>query len=427
MAKLTVKDLNVRGKRVFVRVDYNVPMEEKDGQMVVTDTTRIKETLPTLDLLINGGAKIVLAAHLGRPKGMKDPTMSLRPVAAKLADMVGRPVAFVDDCIGEKVEQTAGALKEGDILLLENVRYYSEEEANDPAFAEKMAKVAEIYVNDAFGSAHRAHASTEGVARVVAKRGGPCAAGLLMERELKFLGEELDNPARPFVVILGGAKVSDKIKVIDRLLEKADAILIGGAMAYTFRLAQGFQTGKSLTEADKTDIALSALAKAKAQNVQFLLPTDDVVATPVKTDKLDKKSKPIIEFQNVRTTTDLNIPADAAGLDIGPATVKAYSDAVLGAKTILWNGPMGLFENKAFAAGTNAVAKAVVEATAQGAKSIIGGGDSVKALNKAGLGDKVTFMSTGGGASLEFLEGIPLPGVVALSEKAGGCGCGCKH
>ena len=426
MAKLTVKDLNVRGKRVFVRVDYNVPMEEKDGQMVVTDTTRIKETLPTLDLLINGGAKIILAAHLGRPKGKKDPTMSLRPVAAKLADMIGRPVAFVDDCIGEKVEQTAGALKEGDILLLENVRYYDQEEANDPAFAEQMAKVAEIYVNDAFGSAHRAHASTEGVARVVAKRGGPCAAGLLMECELKFLGDELDNPARPFVVILGGAKVSDKIKVIDRLLEKADAILIGGAMAYTFRLAQGFKTGKSLTEVDKTDVALSALAKAKAKNVKFLLPTDDVVATPVKTDKLDKKGKQVIEYQNVATTTDQNIPAEAAGLDIGPATVKAYSEVVLQAKTILWNGPMGLFENKAFAAGTNAVAKAVVEATAKGAKSIIGGGDSVKALNKAGLGDKVTFMSTGGGASLEFLEGIPLPGVMALSEKTG-CGCGCKH
>jgi phosphoglycerate kinase len=426
MAKLTVKDLNVRGKRVFVRVDYNVPMEEKDGQMVVTDTTRIKETLPTLDLLINGGAKIILAAHLGRPGGMKDPTMSLRPVAAKLADMVGRPVAFVDDCIGEKVEQTAGALKEGDILLLENVRYYEQEEANDPAFAEQMAKVAEIYVNDAFGSAHRAHASTEGVARVVAKRGGPCAAGLLMERELKFLGDELDNPARPFIVILGGAKVSDKIKVIDRLLEKADAILIGGAMAYTFRLAQGFKTGKSLIEADKTDVALSALAKAKAKNVKFLLPMDDVVATPVRTDKFDKKGKQVVEYQNVATTTDQNIPAEAAGLDIGPATVKAYSEAVLQAKTILWNGPMGLFENKAFAAGTNAVAKAVVEATAKGAKSIIGGGDSVKALNKAGLGDKVTFMSTGGGASLEFLEGIPLPGVMALREKTG-CGCGCKH
>jgi phosphoglycerate kinase len=325
-------------------------------------------------------------------------------------------VAFVDDCIGEKVEKTASALKDGDILLLENVRFYMEEEANDPAFAEKMAKVAEIYVNDAFGSAHRAHASTEGVARVVAKRGGNCAAGLLMERELKFLGDELEKPARPFVVILGGAKVSDKIKVIDRLLEKADSILIGGAMAYTFRLAQGFKTGKSLVEADKVDVAKSALAKAKAKNVQFLLPTDDVVAEPVMTDKLDKKGKPVIEYQNARASSDQNCPDNAAGLDIGPASVKAFSSVITGAKTILWNGPMGLFENKQFAAGTNAIAKAVVDATAKGAKSIIGGGDSVKALNKAGLGDKVTFMSTGGGASLEFLEGQELPGVAALTE-----------
>jgi phosphoglycerate kinase len=423
MAKLTVKDLNVRGRRVFVRVDYNVPMEEKDGQMVVTDVTRIKETLPTLDLLINGGAKIILAAHLGRPKGRKDPTMSLRPVAAKLADMLGRPVAFVDDCIGEKVEKTVGAMKDGDVLLLENVRFYAEEEANDFAFAEKLAKVADIYVNDAFGSAHRAHASTEGVARVIAKRGGPCAAGLLMERELKYLGDELEEPARPFVVILGGAKVSDKIKVIDRLLEKADAILIGGAMAYTFRLAQGYKTGKSLVEPGEVDVAKAALAKAKQRNVRFLLPTDDVVAVPVKTDKLDKKGKPVIDYQNARTSSDMNCPDDAAGLDIGPATVKAYSDEVAKAKTILWNGPMGLFENKQFAAGTNAVAQAVAGATQKGAKSIIGGGDSVKALNKAKLGDKVTFMSTGGGASLEFLEGAVLPGVAALTDKPGCC-CG---
>ena len=417
MSKLTVRDLDVRGKRVFVRVDFNVPMEEKDGQMVVTDVTRIKETLPTLDLLVKSGAKVILTAHLGRPKGKKEPTMSLRPVAAKLAEMLGAPVNFVDDCIGEKVEQAVAAMQSGQVVLLENVRFYAEEEANDPAFSEKMAKVADVYVNDAFGSAHRAHASTEGVARVVAKRGGQCAAGLLMERELKFLGDELENPARPFVVILGGAKVSDKIKVIDRLLEKADALLIGGAMAYTFRLAQGCKTGKSLVEADKTDIAKSALEKAKAKGVKFLLPVDDVVATPVKTDKLDKKGKPVIDFQNPRVSSDMNCPDDAAGLDIGPATLNAYSDVIANAKTVLWNGPMGLFENKNFAAGTNAVAKAVVDTTQKGAKSIIGGGDSVKAINKAGLGDKVTFMSTGGGASLEFLEGIPLPGVVALSEK----------
>jgi phosphoglycerate kinase len=418
MAKLTVRDLDVRGKRVFMRVDYNVPMEEKDGQMVITDATRIVETLPTLKLLIERGGKLILTAHLGRPKGKRDVTMSLKPVAAKLSELLGKRVGFVDDCIGEKVETAAAGMKDGDVLLLENVRYYNEEEKNDPAFAEKLAKVADVYVNDAFGAAHRAHASTEGVARVIAKRGGKCAAGLLMERELKFLGDELDQPARPFVVILGGAKVSDKIKVIDRLLEKADTILIGGAMAYTFRLAQGYKTGKSLVEPDAINTAKSALAKARAKNVKFLLPSDDVIATPVKTDKLDKKGKPVIDFQNPIINGDMNCPDDAAGLDIGPATVMVYAAEIINAKTILWNGPMGLFENKQFAAGTNAIAQAVAEATQKhGAKSIIGGGDSVKALNKAKLGDKVTFMSTGGGASLEFLEGAVLPGVAALSEK----------
>jgi phosphoglycerate kinase len=418
MAKLTVNNIDVRNKRVFMRVDYNVPLEEKEGQTVITDVTRIKETIPTLDLLIEKGAKIILAAHLGRPKGKREASMSLRPVAAKLADMIARPVAFVDDCLGEKAEKTASALKAGDILLLENVRFYAEEEANDPGFAEKLARVADVYVNDAFGAAHRAHASTEGVARVVRKRGGQCAAGLLMERELKFLGEELESPARPFVVILGGAKVSDKINVIDRLLDKADSILIGGAMAYTFKLAQGFKVGKSLVEPDKVDVARSALEKAKQRSVQFLLPTDNVVATPVKTDKLDKKGRPVIDLQKPRVNTEANIPDSEEGVDIGPATAKAYSEVILRAKTILWNGPMGIFEDARFAEGTFAVGRAAAEATEKnGAKSIIGGGDSVKALNKAKLGDKVTFMSTGGGASLEFLEGKELPGVAALSDK----------
>ena len=418
MAKLTIRDLDVRGKRIFLRVDYNVPLEEKDGQMIITDDTRIVATLPTLKLLMEKGGKLVLTAHLGRPKGKRDMTMSLKPVAVKLSALLGKPVTFVDDCIGDKVAQAVAAMKDGDVVLLENVRYYNEEEKNDPAFAEKLAKVADVYVNDAFGAAHRAHASTEGVARVVAKRGGKCAAGLLMERELKFLGDELDKPARPFVVILGGAKVSDKIKVIDRLLEKANTILIGGAMAYTFRRAQGYKTGKSLVESDKVDIAKAALEKARTKNVKFLLPVDDVVAVPVKTDKLDKKGKPVVEWQNARTNTDMNCPDDAAGLDIGIATIAAYSAEIAKAKTILWNGPMGLFENKQFAIGTNAIALAVVDATQKhGAKSVIGGGDSVKALNKAKLGDKVTFMSTGGGASLEFLEGAALPGVAALSEK----------
>lgn len=418
MAKLTVNDIDVRNKRVFVRVDYNVPIEEKDGQMVITDTTRIKETLPTLDLLINKGARIILAAHLGRPKGKREPSMSLRPVAKQLADMIVRHVAFLDDCVGEQVEKTVEALKPGDILLLENVRFYSEEEANDPAFAERLARVADVYVNDAFGAAHRAHASTEGVARVVAKRGGQCAAGLLMERELKFLGEELEKPARPFVVILGGAKVSDKINVIDELLNKADTILIGGAMAYTFKLAQGFKVGKSLVEPDKTDVARAALEKAKKRNVEFLLPTDNTIVTPVKTDKLDKKGRAIMDFQNPRTNSEPNIPETEEGVDIGPATAKRYAQVIAGAKTILWNGPMGIFEDPRFAEGTFAVARAVTEATrSNGAKSIIGGGDSVKAINKAKLGDKVTFMSTGGGASLEFLEGQELPGVAALTNR----------
>ena len=418
MAKLTVNDIDVRNKRVFVRVDYNVPMEEKDGKMVITDVTRIKETLPTLDLLINKGAKIILAAHLGRPKGKREASMSLRPVAEKLADMIVRHIVFADDCVGDKVENTANALKPGDILLLENVRFYAVEEANDAAFAEKLARVADVYVNDAFGAAHRAHASTEGIARVVAKRGGQCAAGLLMERELKFLGDELESPAQPFVVILGGAKVSDKINVIDRLLEKADTILIGGAMAYTFKLAQGFTIGKSLVEPDKADVARAALEKAKQRKIEFLLPTDNIVVTPVKTDKLDKKGRAVMEFQNPRTNTEPNIADSEEGVDIGAATAKRYAEVISKAKTILWNGPMGIFEDTRFAEGTFTVARAVADATQKnGATSIIGGGDSVKALNKAKLGDKVTFMSTGGGASLEFLEGNELPGVAALTNK----------
>ncbi len=417
MAKLTVRDLDLHGKRVLMRVDYNVPMEEREGQMVINDATRIKETLPTLELLVKQGAKIILTAHLGRPDGKREPTMSLKPVAAKLSDMLGAPVAFLDDCVGERVEQYVNSMKPGDIVLLENVRFYAEEENNSPEFSEKLARLADVYVNDAFGAAHRAHSSTAGVAQALAKRNAPRAAGLLMERELKFLGDELDHPSRPFVVILGGAKVSDKIKVIDRLLEKADTLLIGGAMAYTFKLALGETVGKSLVEPDRVELAKSALEKAKKRGVKFLLPVDNVVATPVKTDKLNKKGKPVFDLQNP-TVLSGNFPAEVEGLDIGPKTRALFSDEVLKAKTILWNGPMGLFEDPRFAEGTNAVARAVVDATQQnGAKSIIGGGDSVKALNKAKLGDKVTFMSTGGGASLEFLEGNELPGVAALSNK----------
>jgi len=410
MAKLTINDIEVEGKRVFMRVDYNVPMEEQGGEMVINDDTRIRATLPTLDLLVNKGAKVILTAHLGRPKGERVPSMSLRPVAAKLADLICRPVAFVDDCIGEKVEQTVGQMKPGDIVLLENVRYYAEEEKNDADFAAKLAAVADVYVNDAFGAAHRAHASTAGVASIVKERGGQSAAGLLMERELKFLGEELEEPQRPFVVILGGAKVSDKIKVIDRLLEKADTILIGGAMAYTFKLALGNTVGTSLVEKDKVDVAQEALDKAKEKGVKFLLPTDNTVT---ESSKVDGKWV----FENVRNNPSVDIPDGVEGVDIGPDTAKTFSEECLAAKTVLWNGPMGIFEDERFAVGTFAVAKAVADATKNGATSIIGGGDSVKAINKSGLGEEVTFMSTGGGASLEFLEGKELPGVAALSDK----------
>jgi len=418
MAKLTIKDVDLNGKRVFVRVDYNVPMEEKDGDMVINDDTRIRATIPTLDHLVEQGARIILAAHLGRPKGKKEPSMSLRPVAQKLSDLLGRPVAFVDDCIGEKVSQTASALKNGDILLLENVRFYAEEEANDPAFAAKLAENADVYINDAFGAAHRAHASTAGIAKVVSEKGGSCAAGLLMERELQFLGDELESPQGPFVVILGGAKVSDKIAVIDRLLEKADSLLIGGAMAYTFKLAKGLRVGKSLVEPDKVDVAKAAMQKAEERGVELLLPTDNTVVTPVVTDKLNSKGKNILEFQNPRHNTEPDIPDTEEGVDIGENTAATYKAKIASAKTILWNGPMGIFEDPRFSKGTFAVAEAVADATTKnGAKSIIGGGDSVKAINQSGLGDKVTFMSTGGGASLEFLEGKELPGVAALSDK----------
>lgn len=418
MAKLSVRDLDVAGKRVLMRVDYNVPLKEDGGRMVITDETRIRETLETLNLLSSKGAKLILAAHLGRPKGQRDPAASLRPVAERLATLLGKPVAFAEDCTGETARAAVGKLAPGQILLLENVRYYNQEEANDSAFATELASLADVYVNDAFGAAHRAHASTEGAARAISGRGGSCAAGLLMERELKFLGEELESPAKPFVVILGGAKVSDKIGVINRLLEKADAILIGGGMAYTFQYALGYKVGKSLLEADKVDVAKAALEKARALNVKFLLPVDNIVATPVDSGKLNKKGKPIFELRDPRVNTGTNIPDHEEGLDIGPETARIFAEVVRGAKTVLWNGPMGMFEDARFAEGTNTIAKAVVEATEKnGAKSIIGGGDSVKALNQSGMGSRVTFMSTGGGASLEFLEGKVLPGVAALHDR----------
>jgi len=417
MSKLTVNELNLLGKRVLTRVDYNVPMEESGGTMVINDDTRIRATLPTLQALRTQGARIILAAHLGRPKGERVPYMSLRPVAKQLTELTGQQVAFAEDCVGDAAAHAASQLKDGEILLLENVRYHAQEEANDQDFAGQMATLADAYVNDAFGAAHRAHASTAGVPQIMLAKGSQCAAGLLMERELQFLGDELKNPNQPFVVILGGAKVSDKIKVIDRLLEKANTLLIGGAMAYTFMLAQGSKVGQSLMEPDKVDIAQAALDKAKARGVKLLLPSDNIVAESFDTGELNTKGKPIIKLRNHRVNTSTNIEADVGGVDIGPATAEIFKNALEGAKTILWNGPMGIFEDPRFAQGTLNIARAVAEATRAGGQSIIGGGDSVKAINQTGLADQVTFMSTGGGASLEFLEGKELPGVAALTDK----------
>ena len=410
MAKLTINDLELHGKRLLIRVDYNVPIVEQGENMVINDDTRIRATLPTLNTAIEKGAKIILTAHLGRPKGKRVPSLSLRPVAEKLSELIGKNVNFCDQCVGESAEEAVSKIENGNILLLENVRYHAEEEANDLDFAKQLADHADVYLNDAFGAAHRAHASTAGVASVIASRGGQCAAGMLMSRELQFLGEELESPQEPFVVILGGAKVSDKIKVIDRLLEKADTILIGGAMAYTFKLAKGFNVGKSLVERDKVDVAQAALDKAKECNVQFLIPTDNIVAEPI---EINGK----FSFGDHHVNNNENIPDNMEGVDIGPKSIEIFSKVIKEAKTILWNGPMGIFEDQRFSEGTFSVARAVCEATNSGAKSIIGGGDSVKALNNAGLGSQVSFMSTGGGASLEFLEGKELPGIAALSNK----------
>jgi phosphoglycerate kinase len=404
MAKQTIRDINLHDQRTLVRVDFNVPLDEKDGKMVITDETRIRETIPTIDYLIKQGAKVILTSHLGRPKGKVDPKQSLRPVAERLAEILGINVAFVDECVGEKAEKVVNALQPGQVVVLENVRFHSEEEKNDPAFAAKLAKLADVYVNDAFGTAHRAHASTEGVAHLVKTT----AIGFLMEKELKFLGEEIASPKKPFVVIIGGAKVSDKISVIDALLEKASTILIGGAMAYTFNLALGKKIGKSLSEPDKVDTAKAALEKAKAKGVKFLLPIDDVIV-----ESIDFKARTATPGKV--TKVGESVPDGWLGADIGPETVKLYTSEIASAKTILWNGPMGVFEVKELAKGTFAIAEAV--GANRSATSIIGGGDSVKAVKRSGQSDKVTFISTGGGASLEFLEGKVLPGVAIIADK----------
>ena len=398
MDKLTIKDLELRGKRVFLRVDFNVPL--KDG--VVTDDTRIRETLPTLKLAIEKGARLVLASHLGRPKGGPDPKYSVLPAAKKLEELLGRPVAFGKDCVGPGVESQSKALRDGEVLVLENVRFHPEEEKNDEGFSKQLSALCDgLFVCDAFGSAHRAHASVVGITKFVQK----AAAGLLMEKELAYLGKAVTNPARPFVAIIGGAKVSDKIEVVENLMKIADAMLIGGGMAYTFLKAQGLQIGKSLVENDKLELARKILADAKAKNFRFLLPTDHVTAPEFKADAP-------ATIGEVTAT-----PANQMGLDIGPKSIAAYAAEISKAKTIVWNGPMGVFEMPAFAAGTLEVAKAVAAATAAGAISIVGGGDSVAAAHQSGVADKISHISTGGGASLEFLGGRKLPGVEALTNR----------
>ena len=404
MAKLSVRDIEVAGKRVLVRVDFNVPVEERDGKVVITDDTRIRESLPTISYLREKGAKVILMAHFGRPKGKRVEKYSLRPVADHLHTLINHPVIFSHETIGEVPEKIVAHMHDGDVALLENVRFHAEEEANDPAFAQALAKLGEVFVNDAFGAAHRAHASTEGVAKHLPQ----AAAGFLMEKELAYLHDELQSPERPFVVILGGAKVSDKIPVIDRLLDKADTILIGGAMAYTFALAQGRKIGNSLSEPDKVDTARAALEKAKAKGVKFLLPVDTYVV-----EHFDFKAKTVTPGHYIAPGED--IPDGWEGVDIGPESVKLFNAEIAGARTVLWNGPMGVFEVPECAKGTFAVAEAI--AANRGCKSIIGGGDSVTAVKQAGVAGKVTFISTGGGASLELLEGKALPGIAALNDK----------
>ena len=395
----TIKDVDLKGKKVFVRVDFNVPFDNK-GE--ISDDTRIVAALPTIKYLIDEGAMLVLTSHLGRPKSKEDKQFSLAPVAKALSEKLGKPVVFVDDCIGPKVKEACAAMKPGDVVLLENSRFYPEEKKNDPEFAKKLAEDtgAEAYVNDAFGTAHRAHATTAGVAAYLPIK----VAGLLIEKELEFLGSKTENPERPFTVILGGAKVSDKITVIDSLLDTCDSMLIGGAMAYTFALAQGKKVGKSLVEADKVDLALAALKKAKDKGVNFLLPVDNVVCQTI-----DFAAGTVGELKVMEGIED-----GWAGVDIGPKTVELYKNEIAKSKTILWNGPMGVFEIKECAKGTFAIAEAVAKSDAI---SIVGGGDSVKAVKKSGYAKDVTFISTGGGASLEFLEGKQLPGVAVLDRK----------
>ena len=399
MNKLTIRDIHCAGKKVLVRVDFNVPLDDK---CKITDDTRIVESLPTIRKILADGGRAILCSHLGRPKGKPVPDMSLRPVAEHLADILGKPVKFAADCVGPEAEQKAAELKNGQCLLLENLRFHKEEEANDPEFSRKLASLADLYVNDAFGSAHRAHASTEGVTKYFDKS----VAGFLIEKELKYLGQALTNPKRPFTAILGGAKISGKIDVINNLFDRVDNLLIGGGMAFTFFKAMGREIGRSLLEADKVALAKEILDKAKGKKVNFLLPVDCVVAGKAE------------ESADVRIVPADAIPSDMIGLDIGPETLRKYSAVLSSSKTIVWNGPMGVFEVEKFSLGTIGLAGKMAEATDLGAVSIIGGGDSAAAADKAGVKDRISHISTGGGASLEYLEGKTLPGIAALTDAA---------
>jgi phosphoglycerate kinase len=398
MNKKTIDDVVLKGKKILVRVDFNVPLDENQK---ITDDTRIRESLPTIKKIISDGGRAILMSHLGRPKGKVNPKYSLKPTVERLSELLGTTVRFSCDSRGVVAKTAVDALKEGEVLILENLRFYAEEEANDVEMSKELASYGDIYVNDAFGTAHRAHASTEGITKFIS----PCVAGYLMKKEIEYLGMAVGNPKRPYLAILGGAKIAGKIDVIQNLMQKVDVLLIGGGMSYTFFKAMGLEVGKSMLDLEKVELAKKILEEAKAKNIKLLLPIDCVIA--------DK----IAEDVNTKIVKSENIPADMEALDIGPETIKLYSKEIKAAKTVVWNGPMGVFEYDKFAVGTNAIAKVLADATKEGVITIIGGGDSAAAITKIGLEKSVSHVSTGGGASLEFLEGKELPGLAALADK----------